>query len=242
MRAIVISGGGARIAQAQLLIESLKLGVPDFYVGSSAGGLLAMLQAHLGVSGARHELMKITRRKDIFSDNISYKGFWSPEPLQKLMARVVKTPKQRPYYVCAYNLAEQKKVYFKHSDGWWHMSSTACIPVLVTPVDGIYIDGGVVENTPLKHAIERGATEIDLVMCSAKDDPVVKVPKNIVEIASASYEAMRLEMAANDVELCKSRNNKVRYKEIDVRIHYPPKNILGILEFDKIKAALSGQL
>jgi predicted acylesterase/phospholipase RssA len=240
VKAWVISGGGARIVQAQLLIEEyLNKGgtLPKQLVGTSAGGLLAILIGTLGVDGSRRELMKIKRRSDIFSDQLKIsKGLWDAKPLQGLIREVIKQKPKIPYHVCAYDLGAHKKTYFKHSDGWWHLSSSACIPGLVNPVDS-YTDGGVVENVPLAFAIKLGATEIDLFMCSAKENRGVKHPKNVFDVVLFSLEAMRIEVAEADIKMCEAMN-LLGHKHVDVNIHYPKKDLIGLLEFNKIREVL----
>lgn len=240
MKAFVISGGGSRIAQAQLLIEDhLDQGgtMPKELVGTSAGGLLAILIGTLGVDGSRRELLKIKKRSDVFADQVNIsKGLWSPKPLQGLIREVIKQKPKIPYHVCAYNLAEQKKVYFKHSDGWHHLASTACIPALVTPVDSIYTDGGVVENTPLSFAIKLGCNDIDVFMCSAKTAGTYKI-SSIIDVTLLSLEAMRRECAETDIRLCESMN-LLGLPHVDVAIHYPKRDVIGPLEFDRIREVL----
>jgi NTE family protein len=240
LKAFVISGGGSRIVQAQLLIEEyLSKGgtLPKQLVGTSAGGLLAILIGTLGVDGSRRELLKIKKRSDVFVDQVNVsKGLWSPKPLQGLIREVIKQKPKIPYHVCAYDLAEQKKVYFKHNDGWHHLASTACIPALVNPVDGIYTDGGVVENTPLSFAIKLGCTDIDIFMCSSMGMQSVKPPRNIFDIVLHSLEAMRIEVAKSDVAMCEAMNKT--HKKIKVKTYYPEKDVIGLLEFNKIREVL----
>lgn len=243
-RGWVISGGGARIVQALEVIEGfLKTGgrEPDVIVGTSAGGLLAILIGHLGVHGARKELLKIGHRQQIFGNQADIsKGLWSCEPLQRLIREVMQHSRQIDYYVCAYDLIEQQKVYFKHKDGWYHAAATACIPGIVSPLDGVYVDGGLVENTPLGFAIDLKCTELEVFSCSATSTAHGKsqYPKNVLEVLAMSLEAMSLEMAKDDVKTCLRCNEIEGKKKVSVRMHSPKGNKIGVLEFDQIRPYL----
>ena len=240
----VISGGGAGIVHAFRSIEKhLAEGNPwpDFIVGTSAGGLLAMLLSHKGIDGARHELKQIRKRSDVFSSHFNFNaGLWSHAPLQRIIKRVTSSSRPFiPYYVCSQNLTTLKKVYFDFSSGWHLLSSTACIPLLVQSVwdedkINIYSDGGAIENHPLSFAIDHDATRIHLFHCFAKGEPAIKTPKNLLQTGVRIFEGMRQEIAINDVKLCNHMNEHGK-PYIDVTEHYPEKNLLGVLDFHKIR-------
>lgn len=249
----VISGGGARIVQALNLIRAhVRAGnpMPDLLVGSSAGGLLSILISHYGLDGAINEIGKIKKRQDIFSGQflwgLNKLGMWDSRPLQKLVEKAIQYKKQIPYFVCSYDIGTHQKYYFTNHHGWYALASTACIPILVNPIQdtqgGIrrfFVDGGVVENTPLSFPINQGAKKIDVFMCSAPDMPgISNIPKGWISVGLLNLEAMRREIAAADIKICRARNLDPKYQKIDVTMHEPKVNVLGILDFEKIRGLL----
>lgn len=231
MRAHIFSGGGAGGAQLLKKYVQTNLPYPDLFGGTSAGGLIAMSMAHFGIKGTLEQFRGIKSRRHLFADDISSRGLWDPWPLQKRLANIVSYPKKVPYYVCSYDLEKMQSTYFTHRDGWYLLSSTACIPGLVQPIADVFVDGGVVRNTPLTRAIKLGATEIDVFHCFAKEESLPEKPKNVVDILLRSIEAGRIEVAELDKKLCEAYNKIPGKKKISVRYHYPDYNELGMLDF-----------
>lgn len=243
MRAWVISGGGARIVQALYLIEEhLKNGneLPDLIVGSSAGGLLSFLISHVGMDGAKREILAIKSRRDLFTGFMLFgprnPGFWYSTPLEKLLTRIKRVSHPKiPGFVCSLDMYDMKSVYFPITFSPHLIASTACIPVLVEPIDKRYADGGVIENTPLKFAIDKGATEIDVFMCSNDDHEPSLVGWKIDALLKV-FEAQRIEIARNDVEVCLLKNEDPRKRLVNVSLHVPDKNLLGVLDFERMNS------
>lgn len=242
----VISGGGARIVQALVLIEKhLKQGgkMPEMIVGTSAGGLLAILIAHLGVEGAKKQIFEIADRHDIFGNQflggIRKLGIWDHKPLQELLSTIVYKKKAMPYYVCVYNIKTHQKQFLSHAHGWYNLAATACIPLLVNPV-GDCVDGGLVENKPLQFPIDRGFDDIELFSCSAPETPSVKSPRTKLEMAIRCFGAMSYELARDDTKVCWVKNRVEGFKNINVHFHALERNHLGVLDFDKLKEGYKG--
>lgn len=241
MKAFVISGGGARIVQSLKLIEEhLALGNawPDLIVGTSAGGLLAFLLAHKGIIGARDEILNIKQRHDVFEGFAFFGpgklGIWHSGPMQKIMKRVQSSSHATtPAFVCSYDMNLKDKVYLSVvARDYKTLASTACIPVLVEPI-GSLVDGGLAENTPLKFAIDYGADEIDVFMCSAPEVSGFNPINGKFEMFLRCMEAMSLEIARDDLKVCQAKNDLGR-KQIKVTLHTPKQNRLGVLDFHLI--------
>lgn len=245
MIAWVISGGGARIVQALCLIEQhLEAGgkPPDFIVGTSAGGLLAFLICKRGVDEARAEILNIKSREDIFQGNFFWGlfgqlGLWNATPLQALMHRVNYESYGflTPGWCCAYDISIENpvdgKVYMKFGEvAATQLAATACMPVLVNPIGGM-VDGGLVENTPLRFAIDNGADEIEIFLTSGKETPNKVMPTDMISLALRSVDAMLAEMAHDDMTVCLLKNNVPGKVVVAPRIHQLDKNYLDILGF-----------
>lgn len=244
----VIAGGGARIVQAQALIEKhIKKGgtLPEIITGTSAGGLLAFLISHLGVDGARKEILNIRKRQDLFTGFMFFgprnPGLWYSRPLQKIIERIQNKSKPNiPTWVCSYDTVLMQKVYLpidKNSPE--AIASTACIPFVVEPTLKRLVDGGIVENTPLKKAIDLGATEIEVFMCSAQEKPKEKYINGKLEMILRVFEAQRIEIALDDISVCRHKNEDPTYRQIAVNMHVPNSNLLEILDFDKMRKVYS---
>lgn len=237
-----VSGGGARLAQAKASIDKhLDNGgsLPKFMVGNSAGGLLVMLYAHCGRDGATDEMYKITRRSHIFGGELirtgrEWLGYWDSKPLQKILKRIASYKKTINYLVTAYNIKEKKTEYFDHNTGWYHLSATACMPIIVQPQD-CYIDGGIVENHPLARAIDEGYRNVHLFSCSAPQEIRPHMPRNVLEMAIALWQAKSYEIDKDDVKWTRERNYVPGKHQINVTHHVPKRNLLDILEFKKMK-------
>jgi predicted acylesterase/phospholipase RssA len=138
-----------------------------------------------------------------------------------------------PYYTTCYNIKNQHTQYFKESDGWYYNAATACIPILVEPIDA-YIDGGICEGTPLSLPIKKGATDINIFTCFSSGPAQPNMPKGKLEMILECYNAMAAEIYKNDMKVCEymSKNGS---KPISVQIHSPRVDLIGVLEFHKMR-------
>lgn len=239
MIAHVFGGGGAGAAQQLATYRNfLDAGnkLPELMVGTSAGGLVSMLLSHCGVEGAEQELLAIQSRKDVFSDasflGWGKLGLWSSRPLQDRLKKIMRYKAKIPYYTTAYNIKEHHTHYFKESDGWYYNAATACIPILVEPIDS-YIDGGICEGTPLKLPIKKGATDVHIFTCFASGDTKPNMPSGKLEMILQCYNAMAMEIYKNDMKVCEYMSKTGR-RPVSVQIHSPEKDLIGVLEFNKM--------
>jgi len=240
MIAHVFSGGGAGAAQQLAIYRNfLDAGnpLPDVMVGTSAGGLVSMLLAHCGPVGAEEELLSIESRKDIFSDasflGWGKLGLWSSKPLQNRLKKIMRFKAKIPYYTTCYNIKDHHTQYFKESDGWYYNAATACIPILVEPVDA-YIDGGICEGTPLSLPIKLGADDINIFTCFSSKPMGSYMPKGKLEMILQCYNAMATEIYRNDMKVC-DYISKHGGKPIKVAINSPLTDLIGVLDFHKMR-------
>jgi NTE family protein len=76
--------------------------------------------------------------------------------------------------------------------------ASASMPVYAEPVKG-HVDGGVRHVTPLAEAIDCGAEEIVVVLCSPRALPAADEPANVLEVALRSLEIAMHEIATADI-------------------------------------------
>jgi len=166
--AFVLSGGGVRGFAHMGVIKSLnERGIyPDVISGTSAGAIAAALYAD---GNTPDEVMSFFAEKDL----VKYIEFIMPKTglvkmtgMIKLLSKNLKAKTfeelKIPIYISACNLNTGKAEYFSSGELLKPLIASASIPVLFSPVkinDNYYVDGGVLDNFPLK-PIEKIAERI----------------------------------------------------------------------------------
>lgn len=270
MKALVHSGGAAKGAWAcgiiQYLLGDLKINY-DIYTGTSVGAIntafLAMFK-----SGEEEEAAQLLRDWWMKLDNSKIyqswpfwgrlaiawrKSFYDSSPLHKLIRGNVNLEKIRSsgkkISVGALNLHTGKYMLFdQDSDNFIDaVLASSAFPATLAPVkinNDLFIDGGMKTISPIKAAIEMGATEIDVITTSpdVRDKKFISNP-NIIDIIRRAFDVATDKILSNDIELAIMYNrlaeagltNKVPIK---LRILKPHYNLLdNVLDFnpDKIK-------
>lgn len=99
--------------------------------------------------------------------------------------------------------------------------ASASIPVFMPPVNMTlddtatqqYVDGGLRELTPLKIAIDNGATELYVVILSPKPQEKTRKFKNFLEILIQILDLYGRDVMVNDLLVAESHNANLRYIE-----------------------------
>ncbi len=179
--AVVLSGGAnlgaVQVGMLRALIED---GVrPDLIVGTSVGALNgAFMSSRWSLEGV-DDLEKLwlqMRRKDIFPIDLvggllgflGRRDYLVPSSgLRKIVSQHVEFGRLEdapiPLHVVATNLLTGKDRTFTTGQSVDAVLASAAIPAVYPPIviDGTpYIDGGVVNNTPISHAIDDGANTL----------------------------------------------------------------------------------
>jgi NTE family protein len=179
--AIVLSGGGSLGAvQVGMLHALLRRDIrPDMIVGSSVGAINgAWLAGRPDIEGVA-ELDRIwarIARGDIFPLRplIGLRGFLGrrnhlvpPDALERLLRRNLPYANIEeaavPLHLVATDVTSGTEVLLSQGDVIPALLASAAIPSVFPPVrigDRDLIDGGVVNNTPISHAVRLGATRI----------------------------------------------------------------------------------
>lgn len=179
--AFVLSGGASLGSiQVGMLLALAEAGIaPDLIVGTSVGALNGgWISSRPDIDGinALADLWRSLSRKDVFPTNLSvgFLGFIgqrqslvSDSGLRRLLKehllfrRLEDAP--IPLHVVATDVLTGKDVLLSGGDPIDAIAASAAVPAVLPPVriDGRdLMDGGVVNNTPLSHAVALGATEI----------------------------------------------------------------------------------
>jgi NTE family protein len=180
--AFVLSGGASLGAlQVGMLHALYELGVaPDLLVATSAGALNAAFVASrtqtVATSGELGSIWQGLRRDDVFPVNpwmlmgglLLRRDHLVPGgPMRKLVRQYLDfedlADAPIPLHLVAYDLDQGREVLLSEGPALDAVAGAAAIPGVLPPVrfgERRLIDGGVVNNTPISHAVELGAERI----------------------------------------------------------------------------------
>jgi NTE family protein len=204
--AFVLSGGMALGAlQVGMLRALYERGiVPDVLVGTSAGALNAAFVASRPQTPATaNELARLWRsiqREDVFPVSLralfgglrGLRDHLVPDrELRRLVGRYVEfddlAEADIPLHVAAFDLVEEREVLLSDGPAIDALAAGAAIPGVFPPVaigERRLIDGGVVNNTPISHAIEIGAKRIYVLPTHQRGGPHGSVPQGALDVAT----------------------------------------------------------
>ncbi len=253
--AFVLAGGGAAGAyQAGCLKATEELGIkPDFIWGTSAGALNATGYSYVGMDKTLEMWRSIKRRSDVFGANLfrylglpfGVDGVYHSKPLRQKVSNIVMGRGPRvPIYVnvCDLNsgrLVQRRSTMHDPMDFIDWVVASASIPVLVEPVKERYVDGGVLENIPLKSVIAHGAERIFMFLNFPNEkDKRIKPKKDvsgILGITKRSIELIMNEGYWEDIRICEEMNSHPDKKKIELYVVAPDRELIGALDFDQEK-------
>lgn len=202
--AFVLSGGVSLGAlQAGLLRGLYEQGITaDLLVGTSAGALnAAFVAARPQVAATARELARIwsdLRREDAFPVSVRtlVGGFCGTRDhlvpdhaLRRLVARYLAfedlADAPTPLHVVAYDVVARREILLSEGCALDAITASASIPGVFPPVrfDGRHlIDGGVVNNTPISHAVDLGAERVYVLPTQCGPRPIGR-PRGAIDAA-----------------------------------------------------------
>jgi NTE family protein len=177
--------------------------VPDFLVGTSVGALNAAFVASRPQSPqTTRELGRVWRelqREDVFPVRLSAlvggvcgrRDHLVPDrELRRLIRRYIEfadlADAAIPLHLVAFDLLEGREVRLSEGRAVDAVAASASIPGIFPPVaigDRRLIDGGVVNNTPISHAVELGAERIYVLPTQEPHSRPVRVPTGALDAA-----------------------------------------------------------
>jgi NTE family protein len=203
--AFVLSGGASLGALQVGMLEALyeRDIAPDFLVGTSVGALNAAFVASRPQSPhTARELGRVWRdlqRQDVFPVSLSAlvggvcgrRDHLVPDrELRRLIRRHVEFDDlgdaQIPLHLIAFDLREGRELRLSEGPAVDAVAASASIPGIFPPVaihERRLIDGGVVNNTPISHAVELGAERIYVLPTQAPHDRPGRVPTGPLDAA-----------------------------------------------------------
>jgi len=156
---LVLSGGGARgFAHLGVLQALNEAGIyPDIISGTSAGSLAGVMYCD---GHSPKEILKIMTRNsrlDYMRPVLPRDGILEISGINKILETNLSARKfeelKLPLIVCATDLNNGKPVYFSKGDLITSVIASSSIPVMFKPViinKVYYVDGGVLDNLPVK--------------------------------------------------------------------------------------------
>lgn len=203
--AFVLAGGASLGAMQVGMLRALyERGiVADLLVGTSAGALNASFVASRPQSvttanqlaRAWHEI----RREDIFPVAVTAllggmsgrrDHFVPDRGLRRLIRRHLELESLEeaptPLHVVAFDLLAGREVLLSRGSAYEAVVAASAIPGVFPPVpwgDRHLVDGGVVNNTPISHAVELGAERIYVLPTSAGSPPLEEPHRSAVDAA-----------------------------------------------------------
>jgi len=251
-KALVLSGGAVKGA-FQVGVLKFLLGVKeeryDIITGVSVGALngayLAQFRKSDTILASKNleELWLKINKQNIYKHwTIPYlgalwnKSIYNSKPLQDLIKDNINLnlirANNRDVLVGAVNLkTTEYKLFNCYKDNFIEgVMASSAFPGFFCPVEingELYTDGGVKEITPLKAAIDKGADEVDVIICSPENTTSKFKDKNTIDITYRSLDLMSDEIMRTDVNMAKCYNKlniggltSKRYIKINV---YRPK-------------------
>jgi len=156
---VVLSGGAARGFAHVGVLEALnEHGIyPDYISGVSAGAIAGVLYCD---GYQTNEMLEIIKDRSLFkyvSISLPRNGLLSMNNMQRVLDDALKAKRfedlKTPFYCNATNLNKGTAEYFHEGELLQRIMASASIPMLFKPVimdDTTYVDGGVVDNFPVK--------------------------------------------------------------------------------------------
>jgi NTE family protein len=239
---VVISGGAAKGAYAvgalKYMIMELEWKIAGL-AGTSVGGLIAGHQVmwsndhkKTGYT-ALEDLFLSVRTQDIWENwfllgkvaGLWKQGLADSSPLNGLIKKMLDgnlaRDSDRKMRVTAVNLNTKELQVFDESfvPLWQPVAATATMPMFWPPIrmrNHLWVDGGVRVQTPIKCAIDAGATKIVAITLTPKGhigefDP----DSNSIDIGLRSIDAMLDELVERDIKIANLYNEVLSCKKVE---------------------------
>ena len=203
--AFVLSGGASLGALQVGMLEALyERGItPDFLVGTSVGALNAAFVASRPQSPQTARglgrVWRSLKREDVFPVSMSglvggvcgRRDHLVPDrELRRLIRRHIEfgdlADAAIPLHLVAFDLLEGREVRLSTGSAVDAIAASASIPGIFPPVaigEQRLIDGGVVNNTPISHAVELGAERIYVLPTQEPHSRPARVPTGALDAA-----------------------------------------------------------
>lgn len=271
MRALVLSAGGNKssyqVGVLKYLINELNINY-DIFTGVSAGGINAAFLSQFDDAYKENAILQLEKLwLNISNENI-YKhwipfgklhaifksSFFNGAPLKKLIESNIDIKKiiinNKIVTVGATSLTSgEYKVFNKYDPNFIDaVVAGASFPIMLSPVkinNEYFTDGGVIQTTPIKTAIDLGATTLDIILTNPEEPikhnftlqnlTVISSLKRILNLCTDQLLKLDLELLHNYNNLAKLKIDNSK-KELIINIIRPNFSLVdNFLDFNKDK-------
>jgi NTE family protein len=264
IRALVLPGGGGRGAYQVGVVKALhEIGLEfDMAFGTSIGGLNATLYAQGNVA-RMEELWSNIRPKDVYrlpsAQQLSHMllghklGLLDTSPLEELLRREADLQKLKASRtkvgLFTTDLCSLETRLITTDDIMSTgelidvLMATSAVPMAFPPRHlhgkGLWVDGGLVRNTPLQAAIDRGAQEIFTVLLHP--DKVEACPTNMWQVIARCLDIVLDASAKKEIDLSQLYNRLIEegaqeargLRKVDIHVFQPHEALdTTLLEID----------
>lgn len=225
--ALVLSGGGVRgFAHLGVLKALNEFDIhPDLLSGTSAGAIAAVLYADGHTPDEAINFFKSKELLRYIQIVIPRTGLVKMTGMVKLLKKYVRAHTfealQKPVYIAASNLNSGQVEYFSSGELFKPLIASASIPVFFSPVkinNNYYVDGGVLDNFPVK-PIENLADTIIGVFVNP-----ISYQENFNNVKNIAIRAFQLTI---------NKNVPRKAKRCNIVISPPELHKYGVLEVNK---------
>lgn len=241
MKALVISGGGAKLWFGAGALAALKAEGHEFdcVYGTSTGAICTLLWMQgnpqrawdladeLTPSDIIKQPKNVIKLKRIIQSRHLLDNTPMLPTLQKLFPRHTLDFSFKSYAVATNILTQRRKVFElsrKDPDIYRYVVASGAIPALFPPVkfndELVCVDGGAIDNTLLAPAISAGCDEITLILLSQKTTYKCN-PDDMFDVISSLTDGTMASSATKDLKLCAARNHVPGFKKIKVNLIRP---------------------
>ncbi len=263
-RALVLPGGGGRGAYQVGVVKALyEKGLTfDMAFGTSIGGINAAVVAQGGIERLEelwcqiraHDIFKLPSPHQMGRMLMGHKlGLLDNSPMEELLRNEVNLPKLRATNMqigwCATDLCSLETKLFMMDDIMSTnelidvLMATSAIPMAFPPRHinghGLWVDGGLVRNTPMETAIQMGADEVYMVLLHPEKINVC--PTNMFEVIVRCLDIVLDASARKEIQTAELYNRLVAEgnieskgrKNVDIRVFQPKRAVnTTLLEID----------
>ncbi len=245
MRVAFVLSGGASLgaAQAGMLQALYERGVrPDLLVGTSAGAINAAFIASrppsLEAADELQEIWRGLRRSHIFpasplTAGLGFLGLRDHSVPASSLRRMVRRHleierlEEAPVelHVVAADVLSGNEVLLSAGSAEDAILASAAIPGVFPAVrweSQLLMDGGIVNNTPISHAVELGADRV-FVLQAVSTDPLERAPRGVLASGVAAMSRAIIQRLAED---------EARYSELVDLTVLPAPRLEGIMPTD----------
>jgi NTE family protein len=216
--AVVLSGGGNRgVAQVGMLRALVEAGIrPDLVVGTSVGSLNGAALAHDPTPAGIDELEEVwlgLSRERLFADGRLTRAWrlasrashlWGSEGLAEVIDGFGVDDFSEltvPLHVIACDLATGEEAVLASGPLRPALLASCALPGVYPPVhhDGrLLVDGGVINNVPVSHALAERISRV--YVCDTSADLEAQIPRSAIEVIMRSFAIARQGRARRDQE------------------------------------------